>query len=74
MISLCVVLVLVIVVCLCSRHSKLHPKKRYLVRRHYTVDPKKKLQSLLNPARKGFTPISTVDSDSDIEFTVFQKT
>ena len=46
-----------------------------IVNRHYATDPKRKLRSLLNKNnRKGFNVVSAVDSDSDTELTVFQKT
>lgn len=42
------------------------------VRRFYSRDPKKKLEGLLG--KKGFTKVSTYDSETDEEITVFQKT
>ncbi len=45
------------------------------VNRHYSTDPKRKLRSLLNKnSRNGFHVVSAVDSESDTELTVFQKT
>ena len=62
---------------LCTRKVRFvaAKQKKAIVKRHYAVDPKRKLQSLLSKSsRKGFTPISVHDdSESDNELTVFQK-
>ena len=73
-----VALVILICAALCcaKKVSRKYKIKQSIVKRHYSVDPKKKLQSLLNKnSRKGFTPINAQsDSESDNELTVFQRT
>ena len=69
-------LVLLLVLCGCIiRHAVRGSPKPILVHRHYSIDPKKKLETLLRPGSKGFTKVRTYDSDSggDDEFTVFEK-
>lgn len=57
------------------KRSNGHHQTTFKVQRHYSRNPKKKLDVLLHSDKKnGFSRVRTFDSESDEEFTVFQKT
>ena len=60
--------------CIKKLNSITAKQNQYVVNRHYSIDPKRKLRSLLDrKSHKGFAPVSAVDSGSEDELTVFQQ-
>lgn len=60
-----------------KKGAELSGRPLFNVRRHYSRNPRKRLDVLLNSTgekKKGFSRVRTFDSESDEEFTVFQKT
>ncbi|XP_003388865.3 PREDICTED: peptidyl-glycine alpha-amidating monooxygenase-like [Amphimedon queenslandica] len=74
---LSLILLLVGFVAIRKKRSSLN-RPLFKVRRHYSRHPKKRMDVLLQATgsggKKGFTQLKTFDSESEEEFTVFQKT
>ena len=77
LIILSLILLLVGFVAIRKKRSGLN-RPLFNVRRHYSRHPKKRMDVLLHSSgsggKKGFTQLKTFDSESEEEFTVFQKT
>ena len=77
LVILSLIILLVGFVAIRKRRSGLN-RPLFKVRRHYSRHPKKKMDVLLQATgsvgKKGFTQLKTFDSESEEEFTVFQKT
>lgn len=57
--------------CYCARKIRLiGVKQKGTVKRHYSMNPSKKLRSLVKGNRNGFTPVNAQDSDTDEEETI----